>query len=168
MLLAMFDDALKANRTYAEDFTLGDMQAPTRKGFAVVTCMDTRIDPLAILGLRPGDAKIIRNAGARVTDDVLRSLVLATHFLGVTEIAVMHHTGCALAGRSDDDVVADLRNDGAATAEGWTPLAMPDPDAALRSDVHAARACELLPPSVTVEGWRYDVRTGLVDRVLPT
>ncbi len=164
--LRMFDDALRANRRYAEHFRMGTMPAPTTRGFALLTCMDTRIDPLAILGLHPGEAKIIRNAGGRATDDALRSLVLATHFLAVTEIAVMHHTRCALAGQSEDGVRSALADAGTTPGEAWSSLAMPDPDAALRADVQAVRSCAMLPPGTKVEGWRYDVGTGLVSRIL--
>ena len=87
--------------------------------------MDSRIEPLAMLGLVPGDAKILRNAGGRVTTDVLRSLILATRFLGVRRIAVMQHTDCALVGRTDEEVRADLRPAPDGEAEAWEFLAMP-------------------------------------------
>jgi carbonic anhydrase len=128
--------------------------------------MDTRLEPLAALGLRPGDAKIIRNAGGRVTPDVLRSLILATRMLGVDRIAVMQHTGCALAFKDEDDVRGALEAAGAPDAPGWEFLAMPRPDEALAGDVDAVRTCELLPPGVTVVGWRYDVATGLIETVI--
>jgi carbonic anhydrase len=159
----MMDDLLRANRTYADTFTLASLPARAARGFALVTCMDTRIEPLAALGLRPGDAKILRNGGARVTPDVLRGLVLATTFLGVTGIAVMQHTHCALAERSDDEIRAALP----AGADDWEWFTMADPEAALRADVDLVRSCPLMPPGTQVEGWRYDVESGVVDRVLP-
>lgn len=162
----MFDDLLEANRGYVSTFRLEGIPAPAAKGFGLVTCMDSRIEPLTMLGLVPGDAKIIRNAGGRVTGDVLRSLVFATRFLDVRRIAVMHHTNCALAGRTDGDVRADLEAQGVALPADWEPLAMPDPDAALAADVHGVRGCALLPEDVRVEGWRYDVGTGAISRVL--
>jgi carbonic anhydrase len=164
--LGVFDDLLEANRRYASAFQLAGLPAPAAKGFALVTCMDTRIEPLAMLGLVPGDAKIMRNAGGRVTGDVLRSLVLATRFLGVQTIAVMHHTNCALANRTDSEIRADLETHGAVPPVGWESLAMPDPDAALTADVNAVRRCDLLPEGVSVEGWRYDVGSGEITRVL--
>ncbi len=115
------------------------------RGFALVTCMDSRIEPLTMLGLHPGDAKILRNAGGRVTPDVLRSLVLATRFLGVTEVAVMQHTNCALADQTDDDVRTRLGAEGTHGVEEWEFLAMPDPDGALRTDVAVLRNCPQLP-----------------------
>lgn len=95
----MFEELLAANHRYASGFSLQGIPGAAGKGFGLVTCMDSRIEPLVMLGLSPGDAKILRNAGGRVTSDVLRSLVLATTFLGVEFVAVMHHTDCAV-GRS--------------------------------------------------------------------
>ncbi len=162
----MFDDLLHENERYAAGFGLAGIPAPAARAFALVTCMDSRIEPLAMLGLRPGDAKIIRNAGGRVTTDVLRSLILATRFLGVQRIAVMQHTGCALAFRSDEEVRKDLVALGAADAGEWEFLTMPDPDAALRQDVEAVRSCPHLPSGTGVEGWRYRVEDGVIDQVI--
>jgi len=164
----MFDDFLKANAEYAEGFALQGIAPVAARCFALVTCMDSRIEPLTMLGLHPGDAKILRNGGARVTSDVLRSLILATHFLGVTQIAVMQHTNCALADQTDGDVRARLDDRGTHGVEEWEFLAMPDPDGALRSDVALVRNCPQLPEGVRVEGWRYDVTTGRIQRLVPS
>ena len=161
-----FDHALAANRRYASGFSLAGLSPRAATGLGIVTCMDSRIEPLTMLGLEPGDAKILRNAGGRVTPDVLRSLVLATASLGVTHVAVVHHTGCALAGRSERDVRASLPPGQADGAGALDFLAMPDPDAALRADVQAVRTCRALAPGVQVQGWRYDVDSGLVERVV--
>jgi len=87
-----FSDLLDANEAYAARFDLAGLPASPARELAIVTCIDSRIEPLAMLGLAPGDAKILRNAGARVTDDVLRSLVLAVNLLGVDRIAIVAHT----------------------------------------------------------------------------
>jgi carbonic anhydrase len=166
MLSAMFDDLLRENQRYAAHFGLAGLPARAAKGFALVTCMDSRIEPLTMLGLRPGDAKILRNAGGRVSSDVLRSLILATRLLGVQRIAVMQHTDCALAGRSDDQIRSELAASEEAGIGEWEFRAMPDPDAALRDDVEAVRTCELLSPGVSVEGWRYRVETGEIIQVI--
>ncbi|HVA72984.1 MAG TPA: carbonic anhydrase [Acidimicrobiales bacterium] len=163
----MFDELLAANAGYASRFTHDGMEARAVKAFCVLTCMDTRIDPLSILGLSVGDAKILRNAGGRVTPDVLRSMVLAATFLGVKEIAVMHHTKCALAGTDDASVPDAMSQQQRDATNGWSWLSMPDPDVALVDDVEAVRSCRGLPPGTTVEGWRYDVETGLVARLIP-
>jgi carbonic anhydrase len=162
----MMDDLLEANRSYTSTFALAGITARADKGFALVTCMDSRIEPLTMLGLVPGDAKILRNAGGRVTDDVLRSLALATNLLGVDRIAVMQHTDCALANRDDATVRSSLPEQVREEAVSWTFLAMPDPDAALSGDVERVRACPLLPVGIHVEGWRYHVESGEVERVL--
>ena len=164
----MIDDLLHANAEYADGFTLRGIPPVAARGFALVTCMDSRIEPLTMLGLHPGDAKILRNAGGRVTPDVVRSLVLATRFLGVTEIAVMQHTNCALADQTDDDVRARLGAEGTDGVGSWEFLAMPDPDAALRSDVALLRDLPQLPAGTRVEGWRYDVATGRIIRIEAT
>jgi carbonic anhydrase len=172
-----FDDLLEANRAYAATFSLGSLGPVAGRGLCVVTCMDTRIEPLPALGLRPGDAKILRNAGGRVTDDVLRSLWLATRLLGVHDVLVMHHSGCAMAGTTDAELLRRLGDE--APGRGRTSsatdefasrplLAMPEPDVALAADVAAVRECPPLAGTVSVEGWRYDVRTGLVERVVPS
>jgi len=164
----MFDDFLNANAEYADGFALQGIAPVAARGFALVTCMDSRIEPLAMLGLHPGDAKILRNGGARVTRDVLRSLILATHFLGVTQIAVMQHTDCALADDTDGHVRARLGDQGTHGVEEWEFLAMPDPDGTLRCDVALVRDCPQLPDGVRVEGWRYNVATGRIQRVIPS
>ena len=164
----MFDDLLAANRRYVSEFGLAGIPGRAAKQFALVTCMDSRIEPLTMLGLVPGDAKILRNAGGRVTPDVLRSLILATNFLNVMRIAVMQHTNCALAHRSDADVRSDLAERTAEPAGEWEFLTMPDPDAALVNDVDAVRRCTLLPDGVLVEGWRYRVESGEIDRIIPS
>src|SRR3954453_12063957 len=102
----MFHDLLDANARYRAEFHDSGQPGVAAKGLAVLTCIDSRIDPLAMLGLKAGDAKIIRNAGARVTDDALRSLVLAVSLLGVTRVCVVQHTECALVGSTDDEMRA--------------------------------------------------------------
>ena len=156
-----FKDLLDANAAYAEGFDLGDLPAPPGRHLAVVTCMDCRIDPLAILGLEPGDAHVMRNAGARVTGDVLRSLVKSVLQLGVERVAVMHHTDCGAA----KIVLAELR---AVVTErtGNDPVdvefhLIDDPEAALRDDIEALRTHPFLPDGLEVIGLRYDVKTGV-------
>jgi carbonic anhydrase len=161
----MWDDLIDANSSYAAAFSGAAIPGRAARHLGLVTCMDSRIDPLAVLGLAVGDAKIIRNAGGRVTPDALRSLVLGAAFLSVERILVMHHTRCALAGSTEEATHMALADRGV-DAAGWDLLAMPDPDAALRADVEAVRTCKLLPVGMSVEGWRYDVDTGRVNRVI--
>lgn len=160
--VVMFEDLFEANLRYAESFSLAGMEPNARKHLAIVTCMDTRVDPLSIFELVPGDSKIIRNAGARVTADVLRSLVLAASYLDVNRIAVMQHTKCAISQMTDLDVERKLmERDLLPLAGGY--LTMLDPDGALREDVELVRGCRSLPSNTVVEGWRFDVDSGLVE-----
>jgi carbonic anhydrase len=157
----VFDDLLAANREYAASFGLTGLAARAAKGLCVVTCMDTRIDPLRMLGLRPGDAKILRNAGGRVTDDVLRSLVLAVALLGVNRVAVVEHTRCAMVGTTNEELREQLGDLGARAGE-WDFLPIADHAATLTSDVERIRTCPLLPDDLVVGGFVYDVDTGLL------
>jgi carbonic anhydrase len=126
----------------------------------VLTCMDSRIDPLAMLGLEVGEAKIFRNAGARVTDDALRSLVLATNLLGVDRICVVQHTECAMVGTSEEEMRERVATARGQDASGWSFLASTDQAATLQADLERLRSCDLLAEGVEVAGFVYDVRTG--------
>ena len=155
-----FADILAANRDYASDFRLAGLRPEAERGLAVVTCIDSRIEPLALLGLVPGDAKIIRNAGARITDDALRSLVLAIHLLGVDRVAVIAHTRCKMTEASDAELRDDIASRAGASADGWVFHAVADQLAALRTDLDRIRACALVPDRVVLGGFVYDVDTG--------
>ena len=99
-----FDDLLEANRAYAAENPILGFDGVAHAGVAVVTCMDSRIDPLRMIGLKPGDAKIFRNPGGRVTDQALEALVLATHLLGVNRVLVIPHTRCAMANSTEAEL----------------------------------------------------------------
>ncbi|MCU1489282.1 MAG: carbonic anhydrase [Acidimicrobiaceae bacterium] len=161
----MLEELLAANERYAHDFALGSLARGAARGVAVVTCMDARVDPLALLGLAPGDAMVMRNAGGRVTTDTLRSLLLASGSLGVVEVAVLHHSDCALAGRSDEQLRARLAEPQAEAARDHVLLGMTEPDVALAEDVDTIRHWPGLE-ALQVEGWRYDVATGRVARLV--
>src|ERR1700712_2179939 len=104
MTASAFDDVLDGNARYAATFRDEGKAGRAARGLAVVTCMDSRIEPLQMLGMERGDAKILRNAGARVTDDVLRTLVLAVALLGVRRVLVVPHTDCGMV-KNDDGTV---------------------------------------------------------------
>jgi carbonic anhydrase len=156
----MFDDLLEANERYRTKFHDSGMAGVAAKGLAVVTCIDSRIDPLAMLGLHAGDAKIIRNAGARVTDDALRSLILATNLLGVTRVCVVAHTECAMVGSTDEELRDRIGAARGADASGWDFLATNDQLATLRADIERIRTCPLLPADIEVGGFIFDVHSG--------
>lgn len=156
----MFDDLLAANRDHQREFRDSGKAGVAARGLAVITCIDSRIDPLRMLGLEPGDAKIIRNAGARVTGDALRSLVLAANLLGVRRVCVVQHTECAMVGSTDDEMRERVETASGVDASGWEFLASTDQGATLAEDLALIRACSLLPPDLQVGGFIYDVRSG--------
>jgi carbonic anhydrase len=156
-----FDDLLDANRRNRASFALGELTGRPRLHLAVLACMDTRIDPLAVLGLEPGDAKILRNAGARVTDDVVRSLAIVVANLGVDRVAVIAHTDCAMQKLTVDQLRHTVRTaTGNDAADAWDPLATPDQAEALRADVARLEEDPLLPDDLVVGAFIYDVATG--------
>jgi carbonic anhydrase len=154
-----FDDLIAANEGFTRTFQGSHLTGTAARGLAVVTCMDSRIDPLGPLGLTPGDAKILRNAGARVTDDVLRTLVLAVYLLGVNRVLVMAHTDCGMSKVTDDDVHALAARRGVDT-RSLEFRTVPDQDAALRHDLLRIRTSPFLPGDLAVGGAIYDVHTG--------
>jgi carbonic anhydrase len=158
-----FADVLAANDAYAARFHLAALEARAAKGLGVLTCMDSRIDPLAMLGLAPGDAKILRNAGARVTDDVLRTLVLASHLLDVDRVMVVAHTNCRMTG-AEDDIHAAIRDAGGPDTRSISFLTTRDQESALHEDVQRVRSWPYLG-KVTVGGFLYDLDTGRLRRV---
>jgi carbonic anhydrase len=126
--------------------------------------MDSRIDPLRMLGLVAGDAKILRNAGARVTDDVLRTLVLAAYLLGVTRVMVVAHTGCRMAGGTEDDVHAAIAGAGGPDTRSISFLTTTDQEAALEQDVQRIRSWPYLV-GLEVGGFIYDLKSGRLRQV---
>ena len=159
-----FDDLLTANRTYAEGFTSAGLPGRAARGLAVVTCMDSRIEPLQMLGLDKGDAKILRNAGARVTDDVLRTLVLASYLLGVDRAMVVAHTKCRMASGSEDDVHATISEAGGPDTRSLAFLVTDDQEATVRADVQRVRSWPYLR-RLRVGGFLYDVDTGRLKKL---
>lgn len=156
-----FEDVLQANEAYASEFDRGGLSGQAAKGLAVLTCIDTRIDPLAMLGLRPGDAKILRNAGARVTDDVLRTLVLAAYLLNVSRVMVVAHTDCRMVGGTDADVHEAIAAKGGPDTRSLEFRVTADVEETLRHDVERIRASPYLG-GLESGGFVYDVRSGRV------
>lgn len=155
-----FDDLFEANAQYAAHFENAGLPARAARGLAVVTCMDSRVDPFRILGIRAGDAKILRNAGARVTDDVLRTLVLATYLLGVDRVLVMPHTRCRMAEASEADIHRYIREQHGVDTRSLEFRTDPDQLGALRHDLVKVMASPLLPDGLVVGGAIFDVDTG--------
>jgi carbonic anhydrase len=158
--MSAFDDVLAANEQYAAHFEDPDIPGQAAAGLAVVTCMDSRIEPLAMLGLSRGDAKIMRNAGGRVTGDVLRTLVLAVHLLGVNRVIVAQHTNCRMASVTDEQAHEAVREVSGLDTRSLDFHTIPDQQQALLSDVQRIRSSPYLPDSLAVVGCVLDVRTG--------
>jgi carbonic anhydrase len=154
-----FSDVLAANEEYAKRFDGGGLGGQAARGLAVLTCIDTRIDPLAMLGLRPGDAKILRNAGARVTEDVLRTLVLAAYLLNVDRVMVIAHTDCRMVGGTDEDVHEAIGRSGGPDTRSLVFQVTPDVRETVRQDVRRIRSSPYLA-GLEAGGFLYDVRTG--------
>jgi carbonic anhydrase len=155
-----FDDLMAANAAYAESFDAGGFDGVAHAGVAIVTCMDSRIVPLHMLGLHYGDAKIFRNPGGRVTPQALEALVLGVHLLGVERILVVPHTRCAMASATEEELHRRV-SESAGMDASWQPFhVVEDQLEALREDVLRVRAHPLIPDRVKVGGFVYDVDTG--------
>src|SRR5687768_13010259 len=152
-----FDDLLAANEGYAARYTSAGLAGKAARGLAVVTCMDSRIEPLQMLGLSKGDAKILRNAGARVTDDVLRTLVLAVHLLGVERVMVVAHTDCRMTKVNDEQVHEAIHASSGLDTRSLEFRTIEDQRDALRGDVQKIRSSPYLPGGLAVLGCVYDV-----------
>ncbi len=160
-----FDELLGANAEYIKSFKYSELSGSAAKGLAIVTCMDSRINPLSVVGMRSGDAKILRNAGARVTEDVIRTLVLATYLLNVDRILVMPHTDCAMARGDEADIHKLIDEKFGVDTRSLEFRTTRDQKAALAVDVNRIRAYPLLRQGVTVAGAIYDVKTGAIQPV---
>ena len=158
--MSAFDDVLAANEAYRVNYDDQGLEGRAARGIAVVTCMDSRIEPLKMLGLSVGDAKIMRNAGGRVTDDVLRTLVLATHLLGVDRILVVEHTHCKMASATEKEVHAGILEASGVDTRSLEFHLMDDQLTSLTGDVQKVRSSPYLPAGTQVAGFLYDVKTG--------
>lgn len=159
----VFERLLEGNRAFAARFQGGALPAPPRLRLAIVTCMDARIDPLAMFDLAPGDAHIIRNAGGRVAE-ALRSLCISQQLLGTEAVAVVHHTDCGMGTFTDEEFRDRLRARGI-IADHVPFLPFRDVEQAVRDDLELYRASTLVRQNIPVRGYVYDVTTGLVREV---
>ena len=159
-----FEDVLQHNRKYTATFEHGSLSGTAQRGLAIITCMDSRISPLALVGMQPGDAKILRNAGARVTDDVLRTLVLATYLLGVNRILVMPHTDCRMANETESQIHQTIESQFGVDTRSVEFRTVENQRDALAYDVARIRSYPLLKSGVVVGGAIYDVATGKIGR----
>ena len=160
-----FEDLFAANAEFVKGFKSQDLTGEARKGLAIVTCMDSRIDPLRIVGMSSGDAKILRNAGARVTEDVLRTLILATALLNVSRILVMPHTDCRMASGTEEQIHATILERSGIDTRSVEIRTVSDQIAALKSDLVRIEKFPLLPKNIEVIGAIYNVKTGELKKI---
>ena len=160
-----FSDVIRANELFVTGFQHSELTGTAKKGLAIVTCMDSRISPLAVVGMQAGDAKILRNAGARVTDDVLRTLVLASYLLGVNRVLVMPHTDCRMASADEATIHSTIEEQFGVNTRSLEFRTVSDQRAALAIDVTRIRSYPLLQKGVSVAGAIYNVSTGQLEPV---
>ena len=163
--MSSLDTLLEANARFAEGFDKGDAQAPPIIPVAVVTCIDARLHPERFLGSNIGDIHVIRNAGGRATDDVLRSLIISSQLLGTREHMVIHHTDCGMLTFTNEQVWGKLEAETGSSARHIDFLPFSDLEGGVRNDVRTIRESPFLPEDAEVTGWVYDVRTGRLRRV---
>jgi carbonic anhydrase len=163
--MSKFDDLFAANQEFIKEFKSHDLTGQARRGLAIITCMDSRIDPLRIVGMKAGDAKILRNAGARVTEDVLRTLILATHLLNVDRVLVMPHTDCKMASGSEEQIHAAIYEKSGIDTRSIEIRTVTDQIAALKSDLVRIEQFPLLPKGISIVGAIYDVKSGSLSKI---
>ena len=178
------EEVMSANADYAAEFgDKGSLAMPPRRSFAILTCMDARLDPAKYAGLAEGDAHVIRNAGGRASDDAIRSLVISYKLLGTKEWFVIHHTDCGMETFSSE-VMGDLlasslktssidtngwhdRGEGPGTTDGkfipW--LTISDLAESVIEDVKRIRNCSMVPSEIPIYGYIYDCKTGKLEEV---
>jgi carbonic anhydrase len=162
--MATVDEVRAANDSYAAGFTKGHLPMPPGRKFAVLACMDARLDPAKALGLEEGDAHVIRNAGGRAAD-ALRSLVISQQLLGTHEIIVVHHTDCGMLTFDNPTLQGICRERLDADASDIDFLPFSDVEQSVRDDIEIIRSSPLIPNDVNVSGFVYDVKTGKLNEV---
>ena len=157
--MTLAEDLLEANARYREGFDASELQLRPLRQLAILTCMDSRYTAQAVLGFSLGDVHVIRNAGGRVTEDVVRSLSISAALLGTRGCIVIHHSNCGLLGQSDEELRSRVAEaSGARAPFGF--LGFEDLEQSVRDDVAALRAIPYFPAGYEILGFTYDVRTG--------
>lgn len=162
--MSVTDELLANAERYATDFDKGELPLTPAKGVAIVACMDARLNPYGVLGLREGDAHVIRNAGGVVTDDQIRSLAISQRLLGTTEIILIHHTGCGMLTFSDEDFRKQLADD-TGIKPPWATEAFGDLEMDVRQSLARIAASPFIPHKDSVRGFVYEVETGRLREV---
>jgi carbonic anhydrase len=162
--VSVTDDLLRNAERYAEAFDQGELPMPPATRVAVLACMDARVNPYGILGLREGDAHVIRNAGGVVTEDAIRSLAISQRLLGTEEIILIHHADCGMLTFADDEFRSQIEQD-TGIKPGWAPEAFKDLEQDVRQSIARIQSSPFLPKKDQVRGFIYDVETGRLSEV---
>jgi len=180
-------EVVSANRDYAAGFgEKSQLASPPARRFAILTCMDARLDPAKFAGFAEGDAHVIRNAGGRASDDAIRSLVISHKLLGTNEWFVVHHTGCGMETFTNEimgSLLAESIGPATHTGDGWQNtsdepgadagksidwLTIGDPTQSIIDDVERIKNHPLVPPYIRVYGYMYEVKTGALEEIIDT
>jgi carbonic anhydrase len=159
------DELLANNQAYVASFGNGHLPLPPAKKVAVVACMDARLNVYGALGLKEGDAHVIRNAGGVVTDDEIRSLAISQRLLGTEEIILIHHTDCGMLTFTDDDFKKSIQDDVGIKPE-WAAEAFPDLDGDVKQSIARIKASPFIPRKDSVRGFVYEVESGRLREVV--
>src|SRR6266702_6843066 len=162
--MSTIDELVRNAETYAEGFEEGELPLPPAKRLAVLACMDARLNPYGLLGLREGDAHVIRNAGGVITDDEIRSLSISQRLLGTEEIMLIHHTDCGMLTFSDDDFRRQVQEETGVKPE-WAAEAFDDLEGDVRQSIARIKASPFIPNKDKVRGFIYEVETGRLREV---
>ena len=161
--MSVTDELLANNARYAETFS-GPLPLPPAKHVAVVACMDARLDVYRILGLKEGEAHVIRNAGGVVTDDEIRSLTISQRLLGTREIILIHHTDCGMLTFTDDQFKRSIQDE-TGIKPPWAAEAFPDLEEDVRQSIARIKASPFVPHKDAIRGFVFDVATGKLNEV---
>jgi carbonic anhydrase len=165
--MSEIDEVLYANEFFARDFRLGDLPTPPLKKLAIVACMDSRLSLDLVLGLKPGDAHVIRNAGGIVTEDALRSLIISHYLLGTQEIMIINHTDCGMVTFTDEAFRRKLEETTQISSEIPRDFyAFRNLEENVRQQIERVKAHPWLPDAIPVRGFIYDVRSGKLSEVV--
>jgi len=162
--MSVTDELLANNDAYVASFDGGDLPLPPAKHVAIVACMDARLNVYGALGLKEGDAHVIRNAGGVVTEDEIRSLAISQRLLGTREIILIHHTDCGMLTFTDDGFKAQIQDE-TGVKPPWAAEAFSDPAADVRQSIARIKGSPFIPYTDAVRGFVYDVHTGRLDEV---
>lgn len=162
--MSAVDELFERNARYAESFTEGGLPVRPARKLAVVACMDSRMDMVAMLGMGKGDAHMIRNAGGVVTDDVIRSLVISQRLLGTREIMLIHHTDCGMTSFAEEDLKQAIVEE-TGVRPPFAFETFKDPEADVRQSIARIEASPFVPHKDQIRGFVYDVKTGRLNEV---